>query len=107
MHGKILNRNTIEQFKDCDKNMLICGEGLMLWDSVKDGSVLEDPSLLNSFIILSFAVGLNAFATLRIVHILFVVGPQEISLLLLVCFSRCCQSYCSKKLHCSNYRTTK
>lgn len=56
MCGRILNKNTIEQFKDCDKTKLINDEGNFLWQRVKDANTLANPSVLNSFFVLSFAV---------------------------------------------------
>ncbi|CAH0554782.1 unnamed protein product [Brassicogethes aeneus] len=54
-HGKILNKNTIEQFKECNKTDLINLEGKTLLESIKNGEVIKDPSLLNVFSILCFA----------------------------------------------------
>lgn len=56
MRGKIFNRNTIEQFRECDKTMLINEQGARLWEKLKGPDGLEDPSVLNCFFILSFAV---------------------------------------------------
>lgn len=56
MYGRILNKNTIEQFKDCDKTKLINDEGNLIWQRIKDPKVLNNPSVLNSFFILSYAV---------------------------------------------------
>ncbi|KAK5645056.1 hypothetical protein RI129_006356 [Pyrocoelia pectoralis] len=53
--GILLNKNTIEQFKDCDKNLLVQIEGKKLWEAIKNGAVLDNPLLLNSFLLLSFA----------------------------------------------------
>lgn len=55
-HGYILNKNTVEQFKDCNKYELIDGEGSNILQNIKSGKILEDPSLLNAFFVLSFAV---------------------------------------------------
>ncbi|RZC36926.1 ubiquitin-like modifier-activating enzyme ATG7 [Asbolus verrucosus] len=54
-HGKIFNKNTIEQFKDCDKTELINKEGRRFLDDLKSGKILEKPSMLNFFFILSFS----------------------------------------------------
>lgn len=56
MCGRILNKNTIEQFKDCDKTKLINDEGNYIWQRIKDPKSLVNPSILNSFYVLSFAV---------------------------------------------------
>lgn len=60
MYGKILNKNTIEQFKECDKTHLINSEGRAFWDSVKNGAALKNPSVLSFFYILSYAVSVGA-----------------------------------------------
>ncbi|XP_073845173.1 autophagy-related 7 [Musca autumnalis] len=54
-HGTIYNRNTIEEFKTCDKNALMREEGLKLIHNFTTDAVLDDPSLLARFFILSFA----------------------------------------------------
>lgn len=57
-HGHISNKNTIEQFKNCNKNDLINEEAKRFWRDLKDGLVLEKPSMLNFFVVLSFSVRL-------------------------------------------------
>lgn len=56
IHGYVLNKNTVELFKESDKLALIDEEGQALIQQLKDGLILKDPSLLNTFFILSFAV---------------------------------------------------
>ncbi|KAB0790475.1 hypothetical protein PPYR_15134 [Photinus pyralis] len=53
--GMLLNKNTIEQFKECDKNSLVQTEGKKLWGDIKSDKLLTDPFRLNSFLVLSFA----------------------------------------------------
>ncbi|CAG9830848.1 unnamed protein product [Diabrotica balteata] len=53
--GRLINTNTIERFKDYDKMHLIHEVGTDLHEKIKDGRALEDPSLLNCFILLTFA----------------------------------------------------
>ncbi|XP_060528264.1 ubiquitin-like modifier-activating enzyme ATG7 [Cylas formicarius] len=53
--GKVINKNTIEQFKECDKMHLINKEGNNLLGTIKSGEILRRPSLLNNFFVLSFA----------------------------------------------------
>ncbi|KYB25457.1 Ubiquitin-like modifier-activating enzyme ATG7 [Tribolium castaneum] len=53
--GKIFNKNTIEQFKDCDKTKMINEEGRRFLEELKSGKVLEKPYLMNFFFILSFS----------------------------------------------------
>lgn len=57
--GTICNKNTIEQFKECDKMDIINAAGAKLSRSIVSGEALERPSILNSFLILSFAVSLG------------------------------------------------
>ncbi|XP_005180237.1 ubiquitin-like modifier-activating enzyme ATG7 [Musca domestica] len=54
-HGTIYNKNTIEEFKTCDKNTLMREEGLKLIEGFQTDAILDDPSLLARFFILSFA----------------------------------------------------
>lgn len=53
--GKIVNKNTIEQFKDCNKMDFINTEGISLYKNIVSGEALKRPSILNSFVVLSFA----------------------------------------------------
>ncbi|KAJ8984825.1 hypothetical protein NQ317_013024 [Molorchus minor] len=55
-HGKLINKNTIENFKECDKAQLINDEGQLLYKRIVNDDVLQDPSTLNYFLVLSFAV---------------------------------------------------
>ncbi|KAG5877148.1 hypothetical protein JTB14_035918 [Gonioctena quinquepunctata] len=54
-NGKLFNKNTLEQFKDSDKMELINREGNSIYEKIKNGEALKDPSVLNFFLILSFA----------------------------------------------------
>ncbi|XP_055918197.1 ubiquitin-like modifier-activating enzyme ATG7 [Eupeodes corollae] len=53
--GTLYNKNTIEDFKECDKNALLQAEGHKFLDDIATGTILDDPRLLARFIILSFA----------------------------------------------------
>lgn len=55
-HGVLYNKNTIEDFKDCDKVALMNDEGQKIWESVTNGKCIENPSLFVRFFVLSFAV---------------------------------------------------
>lgn len=50
------NTNTIEVFKDLDKQATINEFGKKIWSDITSGAALEDPSLLSRFILLTFAV---------------------------------------------------
>ncbi|KAL1957129.1 hypothetical protein VTO42DRAFT_6272 [Malbranchea cinnamomea] len=53
--GMIKNVNTIEEYRNADKNALLRQIGKTIWDAINDGTIYSCPSLLASFIILSFA----------------------------------------------------
>ncbi|KAK9871714.1 hypothetical protein WA026_014165 [Henosepilachna vigintioctopunctata] len=53
-HGRILNMNTIEQFKDSDKTTIIHEVGERILQSIESGEALLMPSILNHFYVLSF-----------------------------------------------------
>ncbi|XP_056645877.1 ubiquitin-like modifier-activating enzyme ATG7 isoform X1 [Diorhabda sublineata] len=54
-HGKLINTNTIERFREYDKTQLINDFGVQLQEKLKNGEALRNPSVLNCFILLSFA----------------------------------------------------
>ncbi|EEQ86226.2 Autophagy protein 7 [Blastomyces dermatitidis] len=53
--GMIKNVNTIEEYRNTDKNALLLQTGKTIWDAINDGTIYSCPSLLVSFIALSFA----------------------------------------------------
>ncbi|OJJ88031.1 putative autophagy ubiquitin-activating enzyme ApgG [Aspergillus glaucus CBS 516.65] len=53
--GLIKNVNTIEQYRNIDKTHILQQAGKTIWDAINDGSVYSCPSLLSSFMVLSFA----------------------------------------------------
>ncbi|CAG9943913.1 unnamed protein product [Clonostachys rosea f. rosea IK726] len=53
--GIIKNVNTLEGFKNTDKSAMIKQAGRQIWDAINDGSIYSVPSLLSSFVILSYA----------------------------------------------------
>lgn len=57
-HGTLLNKNTIETFKNCDKVNILKEAGESLYDDITSGLCLEDPSRLVPFVLLSHAVSL-------------------------------------------------
>ena len=54
-YGTIYNKNTIEEFKDCNKVQLLTEQGERFLNDLTSGRILEDPRLLARFFILSFA----------------------------------------------------
>ncbi len=54
--GYHINTNTIEKFRDLNKNELITNYGEELLNAMKNGEALEDPSKLAFFIVLTFCV---------------------------------------------------
>ncbi|GJQ87471.1 hypothetical protein Trydic_g19234 [Trypoxylus dichotomus] len=53
-HGLLVDKNTIEEFKECDKKEVMRMVGNSLENDIKTGTAIETPSLLNSFFIISF-----------------------------------------------------
>ncbi|KAJ5291138.1 Ubiquitin-like modifier-activating enzyme atg7 [Penicillium angulare] len=53
--GMIKNVNTIEEYRNVDKSQLILQSGKTIWHAINDGTIYSCPSLLSSFVILSFA----------------------------------------------------
>ncbi|RDW74745.1 putative autophagy ubiquitin-activating enzyme ApgG [Aspergillus mulundensis] len=53
--GIIRNVNTIEEYTNADKMAMLQQSGKVIWDAINDGTVYSCPSLLSSFIILSYA----------------------------------------------------
>ncbi|OQV14553.1 Ubiquitin-like modifier-activating enzyme ATG7 [Hypsibius exemplaris] len=54
LHGKLQNFNTIEKFRDSDKQLITDGEANELWNLIMSGEALVNPSLLSRFTLLSF-----------------------------------------------------
>lgn len=55
MSGKLINMNTLQKFKDLDKNLLVKTESQLIWSMIKSGDAIQDPSTLNTFILITFA----------------------------------------------------
>ncbi|XP_054071989.1 ubiquitin-like modifier-activating enzyme ATG7 isoform X7 [Rissa tridactyla] len=53
--GTLYNTNTFETFKSCDKKSLLEKEANEIWEAIKSGAALENPMLLNRFLLLTFA----------------------------------------------------
>ncbi|XP_064161432.1 ubiquitin-like modifier-activating enzyme ATG7 isoform X1 [Anguilla rostrata] len=53
--GTLYNMNTLEAFKTCDKKVLLEKEANEIWQAVQSETILENPSLLSKFILLTFA----------------------------------------------------
>ncbi|EQB55638.1 hypothetical protein CGLO_04416 [Colletotrichum gloeosporioides Cg-14] len=53
--GWIKNVNTIEDFKNTDKQAMLKLAARHIWDAINDGTIYSVPSLLSSFAILSYA----------------------------------------------------
>ncbi|PUU74843.1 hypothetical protein B9Z19DRAFT_1103255 [Tuber borchii] len=53
--GMIKNYNTIEDFRRVEKTVMIKRSAQTIWDAILDGSIYSCPSLLSSFLILSYA----------------------------------------------------
>ncbi|XP_071078391.1 ubiquitin-like modifier-activating enzyme ATG7 isoform X3 [Desmodus rotundus] len=53
--GTLHNTNTLEAFKAADKKLLLEQAANEIWESIKSGAALENPVLLNKFLLLTFA----------------------------------------------------
>ncbi|KAL4885384.1 hypothetical protein BJY04DRAFT_231873 [Aspergillus karnatakaensis] len=53
--GTIKNFNTIEEYTNANKTDILQQAGKMIWDAINDGTIYSCPSLLCSFIALSYA----------------------------------------------------
>ena len=54
-NGVLRNTNTLDAFKTMDRKGLLQTIGKSIWDAINDGSALEKPSLLNNFLLLTYA----------------------------------------------------
>uniref|UniRef100_A0A8C6DUM7 Ubiquitin-like modifier-activating enzyme ATG7 n=1 Tax=Moschus moschiferus TaxID=68415 RepID=A0A8C6DUM7_MOSMO len=54
--GTLYNTNTLEAFKAADKKLLLEEAANEIWESIKSGSALDNPMLLNKFLLLTFAI---------------------------------------------------
>ena len=55
-YGLLLNKNTLETFKNCNKIALLEELGQELWQSITSGEAMDNPALLSRFFLLTFAV---------------------------------------------------
>ena len=53
--GTFLLVNTIEAFKNADKQTLLDREAARVWASICDGAAVDDPRLIARFLLLTFA----------------------------------------------------
>ncbi|SLM35243.1 autophagy-like protein 7 [Lasallia pustulata] len=53
--GIIKNVNTIEDYRNLDKSMVIHRAGRTIWDAINDGTIYSCPSLLATFSVICFA----------------------------------------------------
>ncbi|KAL8903565.1 MAG: hypothetical protein Q9207_003840 [Kuettlingeria erythrocarpa] len=53
--GMIKNVNTIEDYRNLDKNAILAQAGRTIWDAIRDGTIYSCPSLLASFVVVCFA----------------------------------------------------
>ncbi|CAG9864840.1 unnamed protein product [Phyllotreta striolata] len=54
-YGNVQNVNTIEKFKNCDKQLLVDLEGAKFHEKLMNGDILKNPSLINWFHLLTYA----------------------------------------------------
>lgn len=53
--GSLKNTNTLQEFKELDKNQYLRDRGLKLLEDIKTGKAVKDPSLLVAFTLITFA----------------------------------------------------
>ncbi|ORY64969.1 E1-like activating enzyme [Pseudomassariella vexata] len=53
--GTIRNMNTLDAFKNADRNEMLRTAARTIWEAIKDGTIYEIPSLLSHFILFSYA----------------------------------------------------
>ncbi|KAJ3335502.1 Autophagy protein 7, partial [Gonapodya sp. JEL0774] len=53
--GTLINTNTLEEFKDIDKQQLLVDAAQLIWDDISSGAALQRPELLSRFLVLTFA----------------------------------------------------
>uniref|UniRef100_A0A3B3ZLS0 Ubiquitin-like modifier-activating enzyme ATG7 n=1 Tax=Periophthalmus magnuspinnatus TaxID=409849 RepID=A0A3B3ZLS0_9GOBI len=53
--GTLYNMNTLDAFKATDKKAMLEKEASEIWDAIKSGTAVTDPSILCRFILLTFA----------------------------------------------------
>ncbi|TKC41606.1 hypothetical protein EI555_001057, partial [Monodon monoceros] len=53
--GTLYNTNTLEAFKAADKKLLLEQAANEIWESIRSGAALDNPVLLNKFLLLTFA----------------------------------------------------
>ncbi|OJJ04583.1 hypothetical protein ASPVEDRAFT_54722 [Aspergillus versicolor CBS 583.65] len=53
--GIIKNVNTVEEYANIDKIGMLRQSGKTIWDAIDDGTIYSCPSLLSSFIVISYA----------------------------------------------------
>ena len=55
IYGQLKNTNTLEEFRTCDKRLLLDAQGNQIWDDIISGRAIEDPSLISRFLLLAHA----------------------------------------------------
>ena len=55
IYGQLKNTNTLEEFRTCDKRSLLDAQGNLIWDDIVSGRAIDDPSLINRFLLLAHA----------------------------------------------------
>jgi len=55
IYGQLKNTNTLEEFRTCDKRSLLDAQGNQIWEDIVSGRAIDDPSLINRFLLLAHA----------------------------------------------------
>jgi hypothetical protein len=77
-YGILLNKNTLEAFKNCNKIALLEELGQELWQDITGGEALDNPALLSRFYLLTYAVNVTFIPT---VQLLLVTASASVYLL--------------------------
>lgn len=60
-HGTLRNTNTLNAFKDINKQSAVDDCGQEIWQDIVSGAALSNPNLLSRFLLLTFAVRFSYF----------------------------------------------
>jgi len=55
IYGQLKNTNTLDEFRTCDKRLLLDCQGNQIWDDITSGRAIDDTSSINRFLLLAHA----------------------------------------------------
>lgn len=86
-YGILLNKNTLEAFKNCNKIALLEELGQELWQNITSGEALDNPALLSRFFLLTYAVNVTFIPTIPIAF-----GTTSVNVYYIILFFRILKS---------------